>query len=204
MLNLIYKNFYKGSHIMKNKLISVIAVIAMILVMVPFASFADETDPAEPDIFDGTTTSSTASGGQDKDPTGNDGFITGSSSSTSKVKPTANSASTTAAKTTKGKTTKKASGITTAAKATVNVPDFKLVKGKKQFKIKYKKVVGSVGFQVRYRIKGKWKVKTFKTSKNTVKVVKNLKKGTYKVQVRAFAKGKAYGKWSKTKKVAVK
>ena len=56
-------------------------------------------------------------------------------------------------------------------------------------------------------IKGKWTVKTFKAKKNATKLIKKLKKGTYKVQVRAFVQSgskKAYSAWAKAKKVKVK
>ena len=102
----------------------------------------------------------------------------------------------------------------TAATTTVNINTaatkafkVKAVKGKKQIKISYKKVAGAAGFQVRYKIKGKWKVKTFKAKKNATKLIKNLKKGTYKVQLRCYktsGKTKVFGKWGKTNKVKVK
>ncbi|MBQ4156246.1 MAG: hypothetical protein IJD90_05530, partial [Clostridia bacterium] len=92
-------------------------------------------------------------------------------------------------------------------KLTLKVPKFKLTKGKKLFKVTYKKVKNATGFQVRYRIKGKWKFKTFKAKKNATKLIKNLKKGTYKVQIRAMVtkgKQKAYSAWAKAKKVKIK
>ena len=48
---------------------------------------------------------------------------------------------------------------------------------------------------------------TFKAKKNVTKLIKKLKKGTYKVQVRAMitsGKLKAYSAWAKAKKVKVK
>ena len=86
----------------------------------------------------------------------------------------------------------------------LSVPKFKLISGKKQFKVKYTKVKDATGFQVRYKLKGKWITKTFNTKKNATKAIKKLKKGTYKVQVRAMAKGGKYSAWSKTSKVKVK
>ena len=69
-------------------------------------------------------------------------------------------------------------------------------------------MAGANRFQVRYRIKGKWTVKTFKATKNVSKTIKKLKKGKkYTVQIRAMVKKvskKAYSKWSKAKKVTVK
>ncbi|MBQ4155855.1 MAG: hypothetical protein IJD90_03520, partial [Clostridia bacterium] len=95
----------------------------------------------------------------------------------------------------------------TLSKLTLEVPNFKLTGGKKQFKVKYKKVADATGFQIRYKIKGKWKIKTFKATKTVTKTIKKLKKGTYQVQVRAMivnGKLKAYSTWSKSKKVKVK
>ncbi len=93
------------------------------------------------------------------------------------------------------------------AKLTLKVPTFKLTKGKKQFKVKYTAVADATGFQVRYKLKGKWKTKTFATKKTVTKAIKKLKKGTYQVQIRAMIKSgkqKAFSAWSKTKKVKVK
>ncbi|MBQ4156471.1 MAG: hypothetical protein IJD90_06670, partial [Clostridia bacterium] len=93
------------------------------------------------------------------------------------------------------------------AKLTLKIPTFKTVNGKKQFKVKYIKVADATGFQVRYKIKGKWKTKTFNTKKTATKVVNKLKKGRYQVQIRAMVKSgskKAYSAWSKIKKVKVK
>ena len=124
-----------------------------------------------------------------------------------KVIPTnVTTAATTASVTTAAKTTKPTTTVNINTAAT-KAFKLKAVKGKKQIKISYKKVAGAAGFQVRYKIKGKWKVKTFKAKKNATKLIKNLKKGTYKVQVRSFKKtqnGRVFSKWSKTKKVKVK
>ena len=93
-------------------------------------------------------------------------------------------------------------------KLVLKTPKIKVVKGKKQIRVKYTKVKDATGFQVRYKNgKGKWVVKTFKTKKTATKVIKKLKKGTYKVQVRAMitkGKLKAYSNWTKSKKVKVK
>ena len=49
---------------------------------------------------------------------------------------------------------------------------------------KYTKVKDATGFQVRYKLKGKWITKTFNVKKNATKAIKKLKKGkTYTVQV---------------------
>ncbi|MBQ4156018.1 MAG: hypothetical protein IJD90_04365, partial [Clostridia bacterium] len=90
----------------------------------------------------------------------------------------------------------------TTDKLTLKTPKFKLFKGNKLFKVKYIKVKDANKFQVRYRIKGKWKIKTFKAKKTITKTIKKLKKGRYKVQVRAMitkGKLKAYSKWAKVK-----
>ncbi|MBQ4155324.1 MAG: hypothetical protein IJD90_00800, partial [Clostridia bacterium] len=95
----------------------------------------------------------------------------------------------------------------TLSKLTLEVPNFKLTGGKKQFKVKYTKVDGATGFQVRYKLKGKWKTKTFNTKKTATKAIRKLKVDTYQVQVRAMIKSgskKAYSAWSKTQKVKVK
>lgn len=80
-----------------------------------------------------------------------------------------------------------------------------------QIKIKYTKVKNATGFQVRCRIKGKWKTKTFNTKKSVTKTIKKLKKGKYKIQVRSFVKdSRSYGNctyysgWTKAKTVKVK
>ncbi len=92
-------------------------------------------------------------------------------------------------------------------KLKLKVPSFSVSKGVKQFKVTYKKVDGASGFQVRYRIKGKWNIKTYNTKKQAIKTIKKLVKGTYKVQIRAFVAfdgETAYSKWTKAKKVTVK
>ncbi|MBQ4155398.1 MAG: hypothetical protein IJD90_01180 [Clostridia bacterium] len=93
------------------------------------------------------------------------------------------------------------------AKLKLAKPKFSVKAGKKQFKVTYKKVAGATGFQVRYRIKGKWVVKSYKGKKNMTKAIKKLKKGTYKVQVRAYVQSgklKAYSAWAKQLKAKVK
>lgn len=85
-------------------------------------------------------------------------------------------------------------------------PELNLTAGKKMFKVKYNAVANADGFQIRYRIKGKWTVKTFNTKKSVTKTIKKLKSGKkYKVQIRSFTAGKAYySNWSKIKTVKVK
>lgn len=79
--------------------------------------------------------------------------------------------------------------------------------GKKKFTVKYTKVTDATGFEVKYKLGKKTVTKTYKTKKTVSKVIKNLKKGSYKVQVRAYVKqGKkiAYSSWTKAKTVKVK
>ena len=86
-------------------------------------------------------------------------------------------------------------------------PTAKLTGGKKKIKVKYTKITGATGFQVKYKIGKKTVTKTFNTKKTVTKTISKLTKGTYKVQVRAFVKqGKqiAYSNWNKTVKVKVK
>ncbi len=80
------------------------------------------------------------------------------------------------------------------------------VRGAKgKIKVNYKKVKRAKGFQVK-AVSGKKKVvKTYKTEKSVRKAIKGLKKGTYKVKVRAFNTyngEKIYSPWAvKTVKV---
>lgn len=91
------------------------------------------------------------------------------------------------------------------AKKVLRTPKVKITAGKRSIKIKYTKVKNAVGFQVRYKIKGKWKIKTVNTKKSTTKTIKSLKKGKYKVQIRSFSKGKKLvSNWTKVKTIKVK
>lgn len=92
---------------------------------------------------------------------------------------------------------------TSIAKKKLGAPTVKA--GKKKITVKYKKVSGATGFQIRYKkAGGKWVTKKYKGNKNCSKVFKKLKKGKkYSVQIRAI-KGSAYSDWSKTKTVKVK
>lgn len=89
------------------------------------------------------------------------------------------------------------------AKKKLGAPTVKA--GKKKITVKYKKISGATGFQIRYKkAGGKWVTKKYKTNKNCSKVFKKLKKGKkYSVQVRVV-KGSALSEWSKTKTVKVK
>ncbi|MGN0173129.1 MAG: hypothetical protein ACI39F_01710, partial [Acutalibacteraceae bacterium] len=90
----------------------------------------------------------------------------------------------------------------------LSTPKFKYTGAKKKIKVNYKKVADATGFQVRFKIgKGKWKVKSYNVSKNATKTINNLKKGNYKVQIRAIIKQNgqtAYSSWTKAKTVKVK
>ena len=94
------------------------------------------------------------------------------------------------------------------AQLKLSTPKMTVTAGKKLFKVKYNKVNGATGFQLRYKISGNWIVKNFNTKKSVTKTINKLKKGKkYTVQIRAFVKsGKktAYSSWTKTKKVKVK
>ena len=89
---------------------------------------------------------------------------------------------------------------------------FKFVKkaGKKALKLKWKKIKGADGYEIRYALNKKFtKVKKIKTVKGTsVKLTNLKKKKTYFVSVRAYkvsANGeKVYGKWSKVKSAKTK
>lgn len=77
----------------------------------------------------------------------------------------------------------------------------KATKGK--ITVKYGKVSGVKGYQVKYTVKGsKAKTKTTTKTTYTIKKVKAGKKVT--VQVRAYLKGKVYGDWSAKKTVKAK
>lgn len=103
-----------------------------------------------------------------------------------------------------GETIEKGKSI---SKLKLKTPTVKITGGKKKITVKYTKVQGANGFQVKYKVGKKTVTKTYTAKKNATKVIKKLKKGTYKVQVRAFVKQgskKAYSKWTKVKKVKVK
>lgn len=95
----------------------------------------------------------------------------------------------------------------TPKKITVGTSQVKKVKVKKKTAtVTIKKVKGAKGYQIQYSRTGKGKkfTKSKVTSKNSCPL-KKLKKGTYRIKVRAYkldGKGKkVYGKWSKAKKV---
>ena len=84
------------------------------------------------------------------------------------------------------------------AKPTVKV-------GKKKITVKYKRISGATGFQIRYKKSGgKWITKKYKKNKNCSKTFKKLKKGKkYSVQIRVV-KDDLYSNWSASKTVKVK
>ena len=95
----------------------------------------------------------------------------------------------------------------TTKKTRLSKPEVYLKGNKKAIRVKYYKVKNATGFEVRYKISGKWKTKTFNTTKTTAKMIKKLKKNKkYLVQVRAFIKqnGKiAYSSWTEQKTIKV-
>ena len=96
---------------------------------------------------------------------------------------------------------------TSVKKLRLKKPTAKVSGSEKTIKVKYTKVTGASGFQVKYKIGKKTVTKTFNTKKTVTKTISKLTKGTYNVQVRAFVKqGKqtAYSDWNKTVKVKVK
>jgi len=92
-------------------------------------------------------------------------------------------------------------------KLSLSKPKVTVKGGKKKLTVTYKKVKDATGFQIKYTIGKKSKLKNFDTKKNITKTVNKLKKGSYNVTVRTFVKsGKkiAYSKWSKAQTVKVK
>ncbi len=78
-----------------------------------------------------------------------------------------------------------------------------------RLKIRYGKVSGAKGYQIRYSTKKDMKSAKKIKSTSTTKTVSKLKKGkTYYVQIRAFklntAGNRVYGKWSDVKKIKLK
>lgn len=77
----------------------------------------------------------------------------------------------------------------------------------KKIKVSYSKVARATGYQIRYKKNNKWTIKTYKSKKAATRTIKNLKKGKYQLQVRAYAiknKEYSYSKWSKVKKFRIK
>lgn len=101
--------------------------------------------------------------------------------------------------------------VITKGKATpklkLKTPKATIKGGKKILSVKYTKVKGANGFQLKYKLDKKSITKTFNTKKTATKTIRNLEKGTYKIYVRTFTKQgskKVYSDWSKVKKVKVK
>lgn len=93
------------------------------------------------------------------------------------------------------------------AKLKLATPKVKITAGKQKLTVKYTKVKDATGFQVKYTYKGKTTTKTYTSKKSITKTIKKLKKGTYKVSVRALIKSKgktAYSNWTTAKKVKIK
>ena len=93
------------------------------------------------------------------------------------------------------------------AKLKLKTPTVKVTGGKKKITVKYTKVTGAKGFEVKYKIGKKIVTKTFEAKTNVTKTINKLAKGNYKVQVRAFVKQSsktAYSSWTKATKVKVK
>lgn len=93
------------------------------------------------------------------------------------------------------------------AKLKLKTPTFSVSAGKKLFKVKYTKVTGATGFQVKYTIGKKTVTKTFNQAKSVTKTISGLKKGKYSVQIRAFTKQGSktvYSNWTNAKTVKVK
>ena len=86
-------------------------------------------------------------------------------------------------------------------KLKLKTPKIKIKTAKNKFRVTYKKVKNATGFQMRYCVKGKMKVKTFNTKKTVTKTIKSNKKiKKHTIQIRAFIKSskkKAYSAWSK-------
>lgn len=96
---------------------------------------------------------------------------------------------------------------TTVKKLKLKTPTVKVTAGKKKITVKYTKVKNATGFQVKYTKGNKTYTKKFKTAKSATKSITKLKKGKYKVQVRAYktsGKKTAYSSYSKAKTVTVK
>ncbi len=98
----------------------------------------------------------------------------------------------------------------TISKLVLKKPTVSYKPSSKKIAVKYKKVTGANGFQVRYKLTSakKWKTVKFNTTKSATKYIKNLKKNKkYHLQTRSFVKsGKkyAYSKWTTRKTIKVK
>ena len=93
------------------------------------------------------------------------------------------------------------------AKLKLKAPKIAVKTQKKKITVKYKKVKGATGFEVKCKRGSTTIIKTYSTKKDTNKIIKNLEKGTYKIYARTFVKQgnkKTYSSWTKAKKVKVK
>ena len=108
---------------------------------------------------------------------------------------------------------KKATAVTTAAAKKVTKPKkVKITRAKnikkRKISLKYKKVKGAKGYQIRWcdnkKFRGYLQKRTTKTSYTLKKL---RKKKTYSIKVRAYklsGKRKVYGAWSKVKRVKIR
>ena len=95
----------------------------------------------------------------------------------------------------------------TIAKLRLDTPTVTVKAAKRTLTVRYKRVRDASGFQVRYVLKGKAKIKTFAAKKSVSKTISKLAKGSYKINVRAYIKKgtkTAYSSWTKAKTVKVK
>lgn len=93
------------------------------------------------------------------------------------------------------------------SKKYLDKPTVTIKAGKKQMKITYKKVTDATGFEVSFTNRKKNYKKTFTNNKTVTRKIKSLKKGKYKVRVRAFIQSgdeKAYSAWTSKKVIKVK
>ena len=108
------------------------------------------------------------------------------------------------------KTCSKVVKVESIAKLALKKPTVSYKAYSKKIAVKYKKVTGANGFQVRYKLTTakKWKTVNFTTSKSATKYIKNLKKNKkYHLQTRSFVKsGKkyAYSNWTTRKTIKAK
>ena len=95
----------------------------------------------------------------------------------------------------------------TIAKLRLDTPTVTVKAAKRTLTVRYKRVRDASGFQVRYVLKGKAKIKTFAAKKSVSKTISKLAKGSYKINVRAYIKKgtkTAYSSWTKAKTVKIK
>lgn len=92
-------------------------------------------------------------------------------------------------------------------KLKLSTPVVQLTAGKKKITVKYSKVTGATAFQIKCKKGKKTDIRVFETTGDITAVISGLKKGKYKVQVRAMVEKNdtiVCSKWSKVKKLKVK